>query len=173
MQFPPRPSRMKYPRCPARSSRKSQVRIPYPVVKRNLRVKNLKMFRAHSKLKTIEKEEEIMRETLRSQLADKMKQSQTNLEKMVLSRNSKSKSREELRQTTLSRIKSKEKSLVEDSFRQSQRIRNDSERYLADRKMERSMTKVTSNSLNPSPNRTRYDSQRNELFITDALDKER
>jgi hypothetical protein len=81
-------------------------------VKKHMRVKNLKMFRAKEKLKIIENEQQNMRETLRVNIENKLKQSQSKLETMMMTKNTKSSSKEKLRQTTLSRIKSMEKTLA-------------------------------------------------------------
>jgi hypothetical protein len=78
------------------------------------------MFRAKEKLKTIENEQEKMRETLRHNIENKLKISETKLENMIMTKHSQSNSKEKLRQTTLSRIKSMEKTAKEESFRKSQ-----------------------------------------------------
>jgi hypothetical protein len=64
------------------------------------------MFKAKEKKRTIENQQQQMRDTLRSKLDIKMKMSETNLEKMMVKKTSQSKSKEKMRETTLSRIKS-------------------------------------------------------------------
>ena len=54
-----------------------------------------------------------MREVLRNSIDNKLKQSESKLENMMMTKNSQSNSKEKLRQTTLSRIKSMEKTFVE------------------------------------------------------------
>lgn len=54
-----------------------------------------------------------MREALRNNIENKLKQSESKLESMMVTKNSHSNSKEKLRQTTLSRIKSMEKTFVE------------------------------------------------------------
>ena len=85
-----------------------------------------------------------MRDTLRSKIDQRMKMSQTNLEKMLLTRHSQSKSKSDFRDTTLSRIKSIEKNLIDDSFRKSQMYSRDSETFLNDKQHLRSASKNTS-----------------------------
>lgn len=95
-----------------------------------------------------------MRETLRNSIESKLKLSQTKLENMMMSKNSQSSSREKLRQTTLLRIKSMEKTSKEESFRKSQQISKDTESFLNDRKMSESRSRITS--FEQTHSRTRY-----------------
>jgi len=58
-----------------------------------MRVKNLKMYRANQKLKSIHNQEESMRDTLRQQMNSKLKLTEHNLEKIMLEKHSHSKSK--------------------------------------------------------------------------------
>jgi hypothetical protein len=62
-----------------------------------------------------------MRETLRSTIESKIKQSERNLEKIMLNNNSKSKSSEKFRETTLPRIESMKKTSKEDAFKRAEK----------------------------------------------------
>lgn len=55
------------------------------------------MFRAKEKQKTIEKEQALMRDTLREQINSKMLHSQTNLEKIMLAHTTNSRSKSHFR----------------------------------------------------------------------------
>ena len=112
------------------------------------------MFRAKEKMKAIEDEQSNMRETLRHNIEDKLKQSQTKLESMMMTKHTRTQSKDKLRETTLSRIKSMEKTMKEESFRKSQKISKDSENFLIERK--HSSSKERSTSYVPTPIRSRY-----------------
>lgn len=114
----------------------------------------MKMFRAKEKMKAIENEQSNMRETLRDTIENKLKQSQSNLESMMMTKNTRTQSKDKLRETTLSRIKSMEKTQMEESFRKSQKISKDSESFLVERK--HSSSKERSTSYVPTPIRSRY-----------------
>lgn len=63
---------------------------------------------------------------------------------MMLTRHSQSKSKSNFRETTLSRIKSIEKNLIDDSFRKSQMYSRDSETFLNGKKQGQSTSRNTS-----------------------------
>lgn len=125
-----------------------------------MRVKNLKMFRAKEKLKTIEDEHQKMRDTLRDTIQHKLKLSQTKLESIIVNKHSRSNSKEKLRQTTLLRIKSNLKNSQEESFRKSQQLSKDSETFLLERKLSESRantyTPANTTSFPHTPANTRY-----------------
>lgn len=78
-----------------------------------------------------------MREVLRNNIESKLKLSESKLENMMMTRNSHSNSKEKLRQTTLSKIKSMEKTFVEESFRKSQSLSKESETFFLKKGLEK------------------------------------
>lgn len=64
-------------------------------------------------MKAIENEQTNMRETLRHTIENKLKQSQSKLESMMMTKHTRTQSKDKLRETTLSRIKSMEKTQKE------------------------------------------------------------
>lgn len=73
---------------------------------------------------------------------------------MMVTKHTRTQSKDKLRETTLSRIKSMEKTQKEESFRKSQLISKDSESFLIERK--NSCSKERSTSYLPTPIRSRY-----------------
>ena len=74
-----------------------KVRLGDPVAKKKLRVKNLKMFRAKERLRTIDSQQQEMRDTLRTKIESRTKLTESKLEKMMLDKQSHSKSRSKFR----------------------------------------------------------------------------
>lgn len=95
-----------------------------------------------------------MRETLRNSIEKKLKISESKLENMIMTKHSQSSSKEKLRQTTLLRIKSMEKTSKEESFRKSQQLSKDAESFLLERKLSESRSRTTS--FGQTQSRTRY-----------------
>lgn len=73
---------------------------------------------------------------------------------MAVTKNSRSASKEKLRQTTLLRIKSNQKNSQEESFRKSQQLSKEQQTFLIDRKLSESRSRTTS--FGQTHSRTRY-----------------
>ena len=71
---------------------------------------------------------------MRQSLEQRLKLSESNLEMIMLKKKDQTKSKDKLRETTLSRIKNTQKSLVQESFRKSQQLSRDTEAFLNDKK---------------------------------------
>jgi hypothetical protein len=121
-------------------------------MKRRVRVKNLKMFRAKEKLRTIEDEQQQARDSLRHTLQQRLDHSQQHLEQIMLDRQSRSTSRSRLRQTTLLRADAIRHAHQEDAFRKSQQLSSDAEAFLT-RKSSANRAPIAS--LNQSQSRLR------------------